>query len=78
MIWQEDRAMNQECLPAYFVMHAKQAGERTRPIMENDNIPVPVWTVTAVKECLNKLGIDPALEGKKRSGCCRPASDPLL
>ena len=49
-------------------MYQKQIAARTSAITANDNISVPVGTVTAVREYLNKLGLGPIFSMVKRKG----------
>ena len=49
-------------------MNQKQVAARADALTANDNISVPVGTVTAVREYLNKLGIGPVLADTKRKG----------
>jgi len=46
----------------------KQIAVRAYSLTANDNISVPVGTVTAVKEYLNKLGLGPVLSEIKKKG----------
>ena len=49
-------------------MYQKQIAARAGVLTANDNISVPIGTVTAVKEYVNKLGLGPILSKIKRKG----------
>jgi hypothetical protein len=47
---------------------SKQVAVRANALTANDNISVPIGTVAAVKEYLNKLGLGPILATIKKKG----------
>jgi len=47
---------------------SKQVAVRANALTANDNKSVPVGTVAAVREYLNKLGLGPVLRTMKRKG----------
>ena len=49
-------------------MKQKQAAVRAGSLTVNDNISVPVGTVTAVREYISKSGLGPVLADTKKKG----------
>jgi len=57
---------NQKCSPARFVVKYKQIAVRAYSLTANDDISIPVGTVTAVKEYMNKLGLGRSFRRSRR------------